>query len=59
MAVSVGARIQSVIDHMGKNEIELALSDVCIAVDITAQKYYGESRSSASCYKRFLKKTYG
>lgn len=55
MAVSVGNRIQSVIDHMGKNEIELALSDVCIAVDITAQKYYGESQSSASCYKRFLK----
>lgn len=47
MAVSVGARIQSVIDHMGKNEIEMALSDVCIAVDITAEKYYGESQSSA------------
>ena len=55
MAISVGDRIQSVIDHMDKGEIELALSDVCIAVDVTAQKYYGESKSSASCYKKFIK----
>lgn len=54
MAITVGDRIQSMIDHMGKGEIELALSDVCIAVDITAQKYYGEP-SSASCYKKFIK----
>ena len=37
--VTVGDRIQSVIDHMAKGKTELALSDVCIAVDITAQKY--------------------
>lgn len=55
MAITVGDRIQSMIDHMEKGEIELALSDVCIAIDITAQKYYGEARSSASCYKKFLK----
>ena len=54
MAVTVGDRIQSVIDHMEKGEIELALSDVCIAIDVTSQKLYGE-KSSASCYKRFLK----
>ena len=53
--VSVGDRIQSAIHHMDNGETELALSDVCIAVDITAQKYYGETKSSASCYKRFLK----
>lgn len=52
--VTVGDRIQSVIEHMDKGRTELALSDVCIAVDITAQKYYGETKSSASCYKRFL-----
>jgi hypothetical protein len=55
MAVSIGQRVQSMIDHMGKGELELALSDICIAIDITSQKYYGEQHSSASCYKRFLK----
>lgn len=55
MPVSVGNRVQSMIDHMEKNELELALSDICIAIDITSQKYYNESTSSASCYKRFLK----
>ena len=55
MSVSVGQRVQSMIDHMSKGEIELALSDICIAVDITAQKYYNEPTSSAACYKRFLK----
>lgn len=55
MAISVGERIQSMIDHMTKGEIELALSDVCIAVDVTSQKYYNEQVSSATCYKRFLK----
>ena len=55
MSVSVGQRVQSMIDHMSKGEIELALSDICIAIDITSQKYYNESTSSATCYKRFLK----
>lgn len=55
MSVSVGQRVQSMINHMEKGEIELGLSDICIAIDITAQKYYNESHSSASCYKRFIK----
>lgn len=55
MTATVGKRIQSMIDHMGKGETALALSDVCIAIDITAQKYYNETHSSATCYKRFLK----
>lgn len=55
MSVSVGQRVQSMIDHMSKGEVELALSDICIAIDITSQKYYNEPASSASCYKRFLK----
>ena len=55
MSVSVGQRVQSMIDHMPKGEVELALSDICIAIDITSQKYYNEPNSSASCYKRFLK----
>ena len=35
MSVSVGQRVQSMIDHMPKGEVELALSDICIAIDIT------------------------
>lgn len=54
MAITIGQRVQSMIDHMEKGEIELGLSDICIAIDITSQKYYQE-KSSASCYKRFLK----
>ena len=55
MSVSVGQRVQSMIEHMSKGEVELALSDICIAIDITSQKYYNEPKSSASCYKCFLK----
>lgn len=55
MAVTVGKRIQSMINHMDCNEIELALSDVCIAIDVTAKKYYNKPVSSADCYKEFLK----
>ena len=40
MAVTVGNRVQSMIDHMEKGELDLALSDICIALDITSQKYY-------------------
>ena len=53
MSVSIGQRVQSMIEHMSKGEVELALSDICIAIDITSQKYYNEPNSSASCYKRF------
>ena len=55
MAICVGQRIQSAIDHMEKGEIELALSDACIAIDTTSQKYYNKQTSSTTCYKRFLK----
>lgn len=55
MAITVGDRIQSMIDHMGKGEFELALSDVCIAIDITSQRYFEEDKSSATCYKKFLR----
>ena len=58
MSVTVGDRIQSMIDHMEKGEIELALSDVCIAIDITSQKYYGEAQSSSTCYKKFGMRKY-
>lgn len=54
MAVKVGNRVQSMIDHMDKGELELALSDICIAIDITAQKYYGKTSSSRKDYKDFL-----
>lgn len=55
MAVTVGDRVQSMIDHMEKGELDLALSDICIALDITSQKYYGMTKSSRTTYKEFLK----
>lgn len=54
MAVTIGQRIQSMINHMDRGEVELALSEVCIAIDITSQKYYHLEKSSADTYKRFL-----
>ena len=35
MSVSIGQRVQSMIEHMSKGEVELALSDICIAIDMT------------------------
>ncbi|MEN6593612.1 MAG: hypothetical protein ABFC31_01490 [Clostridiaceae bacterium] len=55
MAVSISDRIQSMVDHMDNNEIELALSDVCIAIDITSKRHYGRARSSSTLYKNFVK----
>lgn len=55
MAVTISDRIQSMIDHMDKDEIELALSDVCIAIDITSKKHFRKKSSSASVYKDFIK----
>lgn len=55
VSVSIGDRIQAAIDHMDKGDVELALSDVCIAIDITSQKYLNVEKSSRSTYKQFLK----
>lgn len=54
MAITIGDRIQSLIDHMDKGKIELGLSDVCIAVDITAKKYYEHDKCTGEAYKKFL-----
>jgi hypothetical protein len=53
--VSVGRRVQEAIDHMGKGETALALTAACIAVDVTAQRYSGASRSSSRDFKKFVK----
>jgi hypothetical protein len=42
VAITIGERVQAAIDYMEKGEVELALSDICIAIDITSQKYYGQ-----------------
>lgn len=55
MAVTVGDRVQSMIDHMDKGEFDLALSEICIALDITAQKHYGKTSSSGTDYRNFIK----
>ena len=38
--VSIGKRIQNAINYMEKSEYDSAVSDVCIALDATAKKYY-------------------
>lgn len=55
MTITIGQRVQSMIDHMEKGELDLALSDICIAVDVTAQKFYKKDASSAACYKDFIR----
>lgn len=54
MLVTVGKRIQSCINHMDNKEFGLALSELCIAIDITAKKNYDKQQSSATTYKKFL-----
>ena len=53
--VPVGRRVQEAIDHMAKGELELALTAICIAVDITSQRHKGTTRSSRSAYKAFIR----
>lgn len=44
-----------VIDEVERDNFELALEHVAIAIDITATKYYKNSRSSKSSYKNLLR----
>lgn len=55
LEITISKRIQSAIDFMERKEYSLALSEVCIAIDITAQKYYEKDKSSGELYKRLLK----
>lgn len=55
MSVSVGERIQNMVDYMVTGKFDAALSELCIAIDITSQVYSGSSKSSSSTYKNFLK----
>jgi len=52
--ISVGQRIQEAIDHMDRGHYMLALTPVCIALDITSQRHFGVDRSSGSNYKNFI-----
>lgn len=53
--ITIAKRVKSAIDHWEKGEVELALTDACIAVDATSMKYYNLQKSKGSEYKRFLK----
>ncbi len=53
--ITVGQRVKYVIDEVERDNFELALEHVAIAIDITATKYYKNSRSSKSSYKNLLK----
>lgn len=55
MEITVGNRVQSMIDHMEKGELDLGLSDICIALDVTSQEYYKKTSSSRTVYKDFVK----
>lgn len=52
--ITITKRVKSAIDYWDKGEVELALTDACIAVDATSIKYYNLSKSSRSEYQRFL-----
>lgn len=52
--ISVGERIKEAIDHMDRGDYALALTPVCIALDITSQRHFSKNRSSRSTYKRFV-----
>lgn len=53
--ITVGDRVKYVIDEIEKENFELALEHVAIAIDLTSQKYYKSSKSSKLNYKNFLK----
>ncbi|MEH1941443.1 MAG: hypothetical protein V7L01_14665 [Nostoc sp.] len=53
--ITIAKRVKSAIDHWEKGEIELALTDACIAVDATSIRYYQLPKSSWKEYQRFLK----
>lgn len=52
--VTVGDRIKEAIDDINQEKLELALSHVCIAIDITARKLSGAEKSKKTDYKKFL-----
>ena len=52
--LSVGQRIQEAIDHMDRGDYLLALTPVCVALDITSQRYFEKQHSSRSLYKKFI-----
>ena len=54
MAITVGDRIDNVIKDMDLKKYDHALSEVCIAIDLSAKKHYGLQRSSRRAYQKFL-----
>ncbi|HEY0829206.1 MAG TPA: hypothetical protein VGE40_13990 [Bacilli bacterium] len=52
--ISVGERIRESIDYMDQGRIEAALTPACIAIDITAQKYFSKPKTTKNDYKQFL-----
>lgn len=52
--ITIGKHIQTSIDHMGRGDVNLALSEVCIALDATSQLHFQTTKSSRSNYKKFV-----
>ena len=59
MAVTVGNRVQSMIDHMEKGELDLALSDICIALTSPLKSTTKDLLHQELLIKILLKKTSG
>lgn len=54
IAITRAQRVQFAIDEFEKDNFEMALEHVALALDITAQRRYRAKRSTANNYKRLL-----
>ena len=52
--ITIGDRVREAIDYMSKGQIEYALTPACIALDLTAKKITGRTKSLKSDYKKFV-----
>ena len=56
--ITIGHRIRLAIYDIDRGEFEVALEHASIALDITAQRYYGSPKSSGGIYKRLHRRVF-
>jgi hypothetical protein len=54
MTITVGQRVKHAIDDVQRGELELAMEHACIAIDITAKRFYGATQSTRTLYKDLI-----
>jgi hypothetical protein len=54
--ISLAQRILHAIDNFERGEFEFALEDAAVAIDVTAQRHFGSSKSNRHQYKLLLDK---